>query len=133
LGDVTVKAIATPGHTAGSMSWAWRSCKGGKCADIVFGASLNPVGPESYRFSDPAHRPVIAQLRTSFRTMRALPCDILITSHPEQSGGDTKFKGLKSGVTPNPFIDPGACRASVTKFETALADRLAKEQSAAKR
>src|SRR5258706_9371292 len=41
LGDTIVTAHATPGHTAGSMSWTWQSCEDGKCLAMVFASSLN--------------------------------------------------------------------------------------------
>ncbi|MEN2785724.1 subclass B3 metallo-beta-lactamase [Sphingomonas qilianensis] len=128
LGDTIVTAHATPGHTAGSMSWAWRSCEGAQCAAVVFASSLNPVAAEGYRFSDPAHAAVVAAFRGTFATLRAMPCDILLTAHPDQSGGDVAFARLQQQRTPNPFVDPGACRAYVRKFERLLDKRLAKER-----
>lgn len=47
LGGVTVTARYTPGHTPGSTSWTWVSCEdaaGQECLNVVFGASLTPVG-----------------------------------------------------------------------------------------
>src|SRR3546814_10157557 len=58
LGDVTVTALATPGHTSGSMSWTWRSCEEGRCVVVVFGASLNPIAAGGYIFS---HQPEIGR------------------------------------------------------------------------
>ncbi|MGH6613881.1 subclass B3 metallo-beta-lactamase [Sphingomonas sp.] len=127
LGDVVVTARATPGHTSGSMSWTWKSCEGGKCIDMVFASSLNPVSAEGYRFTDPAHAGIVASYRRSFATMAALPCGVLITAHPDQSGGDEKFAKLSAGAKPNPFLDPDACRAYAAKFSAALDARLAKE------
>lgn len=133
LGDVTIKAVATPGHTAGSMTWTWRSCEGKACLNMVFGSSLNPVGPESYRFSDPAHKAVVAQFTASTRTMRALPCDILFSAHPDNSGGDVKYARFQSGAKPNPYIDPAACRAYADNSVKALAKRMAEEKAPAER
>lgn len=87
LGDVTIMPVATPGHTMGSMSWRWRSCEGRDCRDMVFASSLNAISGDDYRFSDPAHRSQLAAFRRSFAIMRALPCDMLITAHPDQGRG----------------------------------------------
>ncbi len=127
LGDVVVTARATPGHTSGSTSWTWKSCEQGKCIDMVFASSLNPASADGYRFTDPAHAGIVASYRRSFATMSALPCDLLITAHPDQSGGDVKFQQLSAGVKPNPFLDSGACRAYAAKFSALLDARLAKE------
>src|SRR3954447_7119030 len=50
LGNVMLTAIATPGHTAGAMSWRWVSCDGGVCRTIVYADSLTPVSSDAYRF-----------------------------------------------------------------------------------
>lgn len=127
LGDVQVVARSTPGHTAGSMSWSWRSCEGKKCLGMVFASSLNPASADGYRFSATSNRRIVASYRSSFASVAALPCDILITAHPNQSGGDTKMAKLQAGTTPNPFIDPGACRRYANEFAATLDARLARE------
>ncbi|MGY4397225.1 metallo-beta-lactamase class B [Sphingomonas sp. UYAg733] len=130
LGNTVITAIATPGHTAGSMSWTWRSCEGRKCLNMVFGSSLNPASADDYRYTDPAHASVIAGFRRSFGVMKKLPCDILVTAHPGQSGGNEKFAALRKRPARNPFIDPAACRTVAADFETLLDARRAKEAAA---
>lgn len=132
LGDVTVTARATPGHTPGSMSWTWRSCAARRCVDVVFASSLNPISADDYRFSDPAHVGIVATFRRSFAKVRALPCDLLLSAHPEPSGGDRKYAALLAGSRRNPFLDPGACRAYADGSERALDARLAKERASPK-
>lgn len=127
LGSTVVTAHATPGHTAGSMSWSWRSCEGAVCRAIVFGASLNAVSSDGYRFSETAHAPVVTAFRHSFARMRALPCDILLISHPDQFGLDDRYRRAQAGERPNPLIDPNACRAYADRAEQRLDERLAKE------
>jgi len=127
LGKVIVTAVATPGHTAGSMSWRWQSCEAGRCLNMVFVSSLNPVSVEGYRFSDPAHAAWVAAFRRTIGRVGALPCDVLFTAHPDNSGGDTKFAAFEARPTPNPFIDPGACRELSARYTKILDDRLASE------
>lgn len=129
LGDVAITARATPGHTPGSMSWSWRSCESGDCKAVVFGSSLNPVSADGYRFTDPANRALVDGFRSTFASLRAMPCDILLTAHPGQSDGDTHMAQLRQGVQPNPFIDPTACRAYADKYEVLLERRLARERN----
>jgi metallo-beta-lactamase class B len=127
LGDTVITARATPGHTLGSMSWTWRSCEGRRCLNMVFASSLNPISADDWRFTDPAHHAIVAGFRHSFAVMRALPCDVLLTPHPGQSGGDAKYAQLQRQPLPNPYIDRGACRAYADKHAALLAARLAKE------
>ncbi len=117
LGDTSVIARATPGHTMGSMSWNWRTCAGQRCKDIVFAASLNPVSTDDYRFSAPANKPVVAAFARGQAAMRALPCDILITAHADQDGATSRF-----------LTTPGACRAYAASSQRKLARRLASER-----
>jgi len=62
--------------------------------------------------------------------MRGLPCDVLITAHPDQSGGDAKLARYRRQPSPNPFVDAGACRAYADKFSGLLDKRLAAERAA---
>jgi metallo-beta-lactamase class B len=130
LGELEITARATPGHTPGSMSWSWRSCEATDCKAVVFGSSLNPIAADGYRFSDPANRALLDGFRGTFESLRAMPCDILLTAHPDQSGGDVRLAQLRQGATPNPFIDPTACRAYADKYEGLLAQRLERERAA---
>ena len=129
LGGTTVTAVATLGHTPGSTSWTWQSCEQGECKRVVFAASLSPISAEGYLFTDPAHASDYDGFRRSFATMKALPCDILISAHPFQSGGDEKARKLRNGAEPNPFIDPNACRAYAADFEKQFDQRIADEKA----
>ena len=128
LGDVEITARATPGHTPGSMSWSWTSCEAGDCKAVVFGSSLNPVSADGYRFSAPANRALLDAFRRTLITLRSIPCDILLPAHPAQSDGDVRMTRLRQGVSPNPFIDPTACRAYADKYEVLLERRLERER-----
>jgi metallo-beta-lactamase class B len=130
LGDVTVTAVATPGHTAGSMSWQWESCEGQACKTVVFASSLNPVAAPGYRFSAPEHRGWVKSFRQTAAKVRALRCDLLLSAHPDQSGGDAKLAAFLKAPAPNPFIDPQACRGYADKFEALLDGKLADEAKA---
>ena len=125
LGDTVVTAVATPGHTRGSISWRWRSCEGSACYNVVFAASINAVSADDYRFSD--HKPLVATFRSSFAKMRAQPCDILLKSHSEQPKTKDGAAQLARIRTPNPFVDPKACRAYADDREAALDARLKRE------
>lgn len=131
LGDVTITARATPGHTPGSMSWSWRSCENGDCVDVVFAASLNPISADGYRFSDPGSRALHDGFRWTFQAFRGLPCDILISSHPGPAGVNEKLARRREQPDPNPFIEPGACRAFADRYEQLFERRLARERDGA--
>ncbi|SBV32245.1 Beta-lactamase-like protein [uncultured Sphingopyxis sp.] len=120
LGRTAITAVATPGHTMGSMSWRWQACEGSACRAIVFASSLNPVSAEGYRFTSKAGAPFVAGFEESYRKMDATPCDILIAAHPDNAG-------------PGRYSDaPGACRAYADRSRELLAKRLAAERAGAR-
>jgi len=52
----------------------------------VYADSLTPIAARGYQFSDSTHADVRAAFARSYRTLESLPCDILLTPHPEVSG-----------------------------------------------
>ena len=117
LGDVSFSVIHTPGHTPGGTTWTWRSCEGQRCAQLVYADSLNAVAAPDYRFSDrPKH---VAQLRTTIARVRELPCDILVSAHPDHSKLLEKLSAREGGKAEAMF-DPEGCR----KYADAATNRL---------
>jgi metallo-beta-lactamase class B len=135
VGDVAVIAHFTPGHTPGSTTWTWRSCADGKCLDVVYGDSLNAISAPGFHFlADSTHADLTASFRKSIQTVANLPCDILISVHPELAGVDKKLQQLSAKPSVNPFIDAQACRTFARGFEKILDARIAQEKAdAAKR
>jgi len=155
LGGVEVTAHATPGHTPGGTSWTWRSCEGGHCANMVYADSLNPISAPGYRFSDASRHPTTAEiLRHSIASVRALPCDAMISVHPDASGvldkaaanaredvldNDTAHaredmldKGAAHArARKNAFLDPDSCRVYADDYEKNLDARLQEERGVA--
>jgi metallo-beta-lactamase class B len=134
VGDVTLTPHFTPGHTPGSTTWTWRSCENQRCLDVVYGDSINAVSAPGFHFlADASHPDLTPQLRNSIRTLARLPCDILISAHPDASGFDRKLRALASEPAANPFIDRDACRRYAGGFAKVLEARIAEEKAAAKR
>lgn len=122
LGNLTLIALATPGHTPGALSWHWGSCDGGICRQIVYADSLSPVSREGYRFSD--HPAYLAAFRSSIAKVAALDCDILLTPHPSASQMVDRLAGRA------PLENGNACRQYRASLSRQLDDRLAKEAAA---
>lgn len=126
MGSLKVTAHATPGHTAGGMSWTWQASEGGRSASMVYADSLYAYASKPFRYSgSPSYPTVRADLERSIATVAALPCDILISAHPEFSDlWERKAKADSAGHTG--FIDPAACRnyaaAAATRLNALLAE-----------
>ena len=132
LGELTVTARHTPGHTPGSTSWTWVSCEDTArtdCLNVVFGASLTPVAADHFHYlGDERHADLTPAFRRVMQDVAKLPCDILISAHPDHSGADQKLAQLVMGMSPNPFVDPQACRNYAAKNEAKLDARIAREK-----
>lgn len=129
VGELALSAHLTPGHTPGSTTWSWTSCEDGRCLNVVYADSLNPVSLDGYYFSGQTGAgsadDISASFKASIAKVAALPCDIIISVHPDSSGLFEKLAGRKAGA--NPFIDPASCRNYAAKADRALTARLARE------
>ena len=128
LGGVTLVAHMTPGHSIGCTTWTLRVPDGGKTYDVVVvgGTAINPgvqlVGQPLY--------PGIAEdFVQTFRTLRALHCDIFLGAHGDYYDMQEKYKKLHAGAKENPFIDPEGYRAYTDGAEKAYREELAREQA----
>jgi len=122
IGNIMLTAIATPGHTAGALSWRWVTCDGGVCRTIVYADSLTPVTAPAYRYSD--HPALVAAFRQSIAKIAASPCEILLTPHPSASQMPER---LELG---RPLLDGDACKNFASERTKDLDEKLAKEAAA---
>ncbi len=126
LGSILLTAHATPGHTPGSTTWTLESCEQGHCLHLVYADSLTAVSDDDYRFSDEAAHPgAVARFRQSIARVAALPCDILITPHPDASSLWTRLGAQASA----PLIDSDACRRYAANAGEMLDARIAREHA----
>jgi metallo-beta-lactamase class B len=128
LGSVAVTAHYTPGHTPGSTSWAWQSCEGSRCLNLVYADSLTAVSNDTFRFMESGGAPgIMDSFRGSVRKVGALACDVLLTTHPAASGMDEKVKARAADRSRDPFVDAGACKALAERALKGLDERAAAE------
>lgn len=131
LGTTAITAHFTPGHTPGSTTWTWKSCENGKCLDVVYSDSLSAFATGGFHFlADATHGDLTESFRKSIRTVANLPCDILISTHPDASGADERLAKLAIQREPNPMIDTQACRRFAANYEKMLDKRIAEETKA---
>lgn len=129
LGETAVTAHFTPGHTPGATTWTWRSCEGERCLDLVYADSLNAVaGPGFHFIGDSTHPDITPVLRASIDRVAALPCDIIISVHPEQAHLWEKLEARRRGVRPDPLIAPDGCRVYAGDARQRLEEEVAAER-----
>jgi metallo-beta-lactamase class B len=129
LGGVAITAHYTPGHTPGSTSWTWASCAGKRCLRMAYVDSLTAVSAPGYRFID--HPAYVAGFRKTLATVAALPCDVLMTPHPDASGFWEKVARRGSADDVAPLVDSRACRDYAATAAKNLDARLAEERAKA--
>ena len=111
VGDMRLVAHFTPGHTPGSTSWTWDDQREGKLVHIAYVDSLS--APDYQLIDNPRYPRIVEDFRRSFASVRALPCDLLLTPHADASGWDF-------AKAANPHPAPMTC----TAYADAAEDRL---------
>jgi len=129
LGSLAITAHYTPGHTPGGTSWTWRSCEQKHCLDMVYADSLSAISRDGFRFSDQPQR--VAAFRRSIATVAGLPCDLLVTPHPDAIDLLERAARRDQGAPPDPLIDRNACHAYAEGAAQRLDERLHEEKAAA--
>jgi metallo-beta-lactamase class B len=123
---LSITARFTPGHTPGSTTWTWESCEGQRCLHIVYADSLNAVvGPGFEYSSDPAR---VAAFRASIAAVGALPCDVIVSVHPDFTDVAGKLARRAAGET-DAFVNPEGCREYAESSVRLLERQLAAEHN----
>jgi metallo-beta-lactamase class B len=122
LGEVTLTAHLTPGHTPGCTSWSMTTREHGETRRILFLGSITVAG--NILVGNHAYPDVVRDYRATFARLARMHADILLTSHPEMAGVLEREARRKAGDA-DAFVDPEALprlvEASKAAFERALA------------
>jgi metallo-beta-lactamase class B len=128
IGPIMLTSHFTPGHTPGGTSWTWESCEKSRCLAIVYADSLNAVSADGFSFVHSRDYPdALSDFEKSFKVIDALPCDILLTPHPEFADLIGKYDGAARSGQSNTFIDSTACKHYVEWERGVLRERIASE------
>lgn len=132
VGPIAITAHATPGHTRGSTSWTWISCdSAGRCRAMAYADSQSPISADDFLYSRSRAWPTaVADFRAGHAVVEQLPCDILVTPHPEASDLWTRLEARGHGNA-DALVDPSACRRYAASARQRLATRLATEDTVA--
>jgi metallo-beta-lactamase class B len=137
LGDVTLTAHKTGGHTRGCTTWTMRSHVPGEQAGtmrnivIIGGVSF---WSEYYFVATPGHPvsyPNIAQdFQHTFSELRALPCDVFLGAHGGYFDMLTKLKQYPH-AGPRVFIDPAGYKEFVDGAQETFRKAFDQQEAAA--
>jgi metallo-beta-lactamase class B len=125
LGDATLTAHVTAGHTKGCTTWTMTTTDGGRAYRVVFYCSTSVV---DRLVGNPGYPQIVADYERTFKALRAIPSDVFLGPHPDFFGMAEKRKRMTAGG-PNPFVDPEEMGKYIDSSERQFRAALAKEQS----
>ncbi|WP_343228312.1 subclass B3 metallo-beta-lactamase [Sphingomonas yunnanensis] len=115
LGDVTLRAVATPGHTPGCTSWAFRVDDHGRAREVVFAGSITVAG--NRLVGNRRYPAIVRDYRASFDRIERLRADVVLPMHPEAAD---VFGRARSGTLVAPRLLGEMARAARVDFERTL-------------
>jgi metallo-beta-lactamase class B len=128
VGDVTLTARETPGHSPGCTSWAF-SVKDGDATRSVLIFCSGTVALNRL-VTNPTYPGIVTDYRQTFARAKDMKVDVLLAPHPEMYKMAEKRAKLADGG-PNPFVYPGEFSAYAETLEKAFEDALVKQTAAA--
>ena len=128
LGETTLVARWTPGHTRGCTTWTCRVAAGGRMHDVVVVGSPN-VNPGFQLVNNRDYPEIAEHFSQTFKVLKSLPCEIFLGAHGAYYGLPAKFKRLKQKPTENPFVDPQGYQAYVQEREQTFLAKLKEQRS----
>lgn len=128
LGERTLTARLTPGHTRGCTTWTFPVTVAGVERQAMILCS-NTVLP-GYRLAGQESYPgIAADFEKSYAVWRQAPCEVFLASHAMFFRAHEKAKSGR----PDAFVDPEGCRAFFEKGYAGFKAILSRQQQAADR
>jgi len=119
LGGITLRAVATPGHTPGCTSWAMRIPQRGRPLDILFACSVTVAG--NRLIGNRAYPAIVRDFRASFGRLGKMHADVVLPFHPESVD-------LMRRVATGTVVDRSVLPKMVRDARAAFAVELAKQE-----
>jgi metallo-beta-lactamase class B len=127
LGDATLTARLTPGHTKGCTTWTMRLVDvSSKLRDIVIVGSPN-VNPGYKLVGNTVYPGIKEDYEKTFRVLKSLPVDYFLGAHGSYFDLESKYPRFKLGETV--FFDPKGYKNYVDDRERAYRMELTKQRS----
>lgn len=125
LGDVTLTALLTGGHTRGSTTFVMQVADGGRNYTVLFpnGSGVNP----GYRLvKNPSYPGIADDFRRTLRILESLKPDIWAYAHNETFDYDAKLaRSTKEGA--RAWVDPEGYRKWIVSQRAKFEDAVQKE------
>ncbi len=129
LGDATLTARLTPGHTKGCTTWTMRVNDDSKLRDVVIVGSPN-VNPGYKLVGNTVYPRITEDFEKTFRVLKSLPVDYFLGAHGSYFDLESKYPRFKIGEVA--FFDPKGYKNFVDDREQAFRMELTKQKGAVK-
>lgn len=126
LGETRLQVIETPGHTAGSVSYAMQVREGGRDYNVAI-ANMGTINQGKRLAVNPTYPGVAEDFAETFRKQKAMPIDVWVAAHGSQYGLHGKYEAGQE-YSPDTFVDPDGFRAAVERLENLYLAQLAAER-----
>jgi metallo-beta-lactamase class B len=127
VGNVTLTAHETPGHSPGCTSWSF-SVKDGDATRSVLIFCSGTVALNRL-VGHPTYPGIVDDYRKTFAWAKDMKVDVLLAPHPEMYDMAGKRAKIADGA-PNPFVNPGEFNTYAATLEKQFNDSLAKQTAA---
>ena len=126
LGRTRLTVLASPGHTAGSVSYTMAMYENGLDYDVII-ANMATINEGKRLVVDPTYPGVADDFAETFRRQKTLNIDVWVASHGGQYNLHDKYEPGQR-YHPDAFLDPEGFRAAVDRLERLYREQLAAEQ-----
>lgn len=128
LGNSTLVAHLTPGHTKGCTTWTMQVTEKGKTYNVVIvGAAFK--ASEANVLDNPAYPTMAQDYEKTWHILKTLPCDIFLGAHGAFFNLDEKYARMQKGEQ-NVFVDPQGYKKFINQHEHDFYVELKKERTA---
>jgi len=121
VGNVTMVAIATPGHTKGCTTWSTTAMDNGVKRRVVFPCSITVAG--NILVGNKNYPGIVDDFRKSFERMSSLEADVVLPAHPEFANVFERKAKQEAGDR-DAFVDTDLLPRLVAKSKTAFEKEL---------
>lgn len=127
VGDVTLTAHETPGHSPGCTSWTFTVKDGDVTRSVLIFCSATVA--LNRLVGNPTYPGIVDDYRKTFARAKEMKADVLLAPHPEMYNMPEKRAKIAAGA-PNPFVNPGEFNAYAATLEKAFEESVAKQTAA---
>lgn len=121
LGDISMKATLTPGHTKGCTTWSVNLKDGAATRRVVFPCSTSVAGNKLV--GNKSYPTIVEDYRKSFGRLDAMKADLVLPAHPE-FGDVFERKAKFDAGDKDAFVDADLLRKLVEKSRAAFEKEL---------